>query len=41
MEEYFKQLKNLVYNLNKKQKEELCEFLSNMEQSIEKNTTLK
>ena len=40
-EEYFKYLKNLVHNLNKEQYEQLEEFLSNMEQSIDGDTTLK
>ena len=40
-EKYFKYLKNLVHNLNKEQYEQLEEFLSNMEQSIDGDTTLK
>lgn len=40
-EEYFKYLKNLVHNLNKEQYEQLEEFLGNMEQSIDGDTTLK
>ena len=40
-EEYLKNLKNLVHNLNQKQYEELNEFLINMEQSIDADTTLK
>ena len=40
-EEYLKNLKNLVHNLNQKQYEELNEFLINMEQLIDADTTLK
>ncbi len=39
--EYFQHLKNLVSNLNNKQYEECEEFLSDMEQSIDGDTTLK
>lgn len=39
--EYFNHLYELVHSLNKKQYEELQEFLSNMEQSIDAYTTLK
>lgn len=40
-EEYFKYLKNLVHNLNKEQYGQLEEFLGDMEQSINGDTTLK
>ena len=39
--EYFNHLYKLVHSLNKKQYEELEEFLGNMEQSIDGDTTLK
>ena len=39
--EYFSYLYKLVHTLNKKQYEELEEFLSDMEQSIDSDTTLK
>ena len=39
--EYFNHLYKLVHSLNKKQYEELEEFLNNMEQSIDGDTTLK
>ena len=39
--EYFNYLYKLVHSLNKKQYEELREFLGNMEQSIDGDTTLK
>lgn len=39
--EYFNYLYKLVHSLNKKQYEELEEFLGNMEQSIDGDTTLK
>lgn len=39
--EYFNYLYKLVHSLNKKQYEELNDFLSNMEQSIDRYTTLK
>ena len=39
--EYFKHLKNLVDSLNNKQYEKLSEFMSNMEQRIDRDTTLK
>lgn len=40
-EEYFRYLKNLVHNLNKEQYKQLEEFLGDMEQSINGDTTLK
>lgn len=40
-EEYFRYLKNSVHNLNKEQYEQLEEFLGDMEQSIDGDTTLK
>ena len=39
--EYFNHLYELVHSLNKKHYEELNEFLINMEQSIDGDTTLK
>lgn len=39
--EYFNHLYELAHSLNKKQYEELGEFLGNMEQSIDGDTTLK
>lgn len=39
--EYFKYIKNLINGLSKKQYEELEEFLGDMEQSINGDTTLK
>lgn len=39
--EYFNYLYKLVHSLNKKQYEELREFLGNMEQSIDGDNTLK
>lgn len=39
--EYFKYINNLIHSLNKKQYEELEEFLGDMEQSIDGGTTLK
>lgn len=40
-EEYFRYLKNLVHNLNKEQYKQLEEFLGDMEQTINGDTTLK
>lgn len=39
--EYFKCLDNLVHSLNNKQYEKLQDFLGDMEQSINGDTTLK
>ena len=39
--EYFNHIYKLVHTLNKKQYEELNDFLSKMEQSIDGDTTLK
>lgn len=39
--EYFKYIKKLINGLNEKQYEELEEFLGDMEQSIDGDTTLK
>lgn len=40
-EEYFRYLKNLVHNLNKEQYKQLEEFLGDMAENIDGNTTLK
>lgn len=39
--EYFHQLNKQIHNLNKKQYDEIEEFLGDMEQSINEGTTLK
>lgn len=39
--EYFKYIKNLIHDLNNNQYNELNEFLGDMEQSIDGDTTLK
>ncbi len=39
--EYFKYIKNLIRSLNNKQYDELNEFLGDMEQSINGDTTLR
>lgn len=41
MDEYFYQLNKQIHNLNKKQYDEIEEFLGDMEQSINGDTTLK
>lgn len=40
-QEYFNYLDNLVHSLNNKQYDELNDFLGDMEQSIDGDTTLK